>query len=123
MVVVPPSVVWQWEDLRSFAKAGGQHVQHVQNSGGGAPRYELDLRLYTADVVFAWLRYLYTQADALGRDSWKLLPCACAFVPVPVKDDLELTWPLRTDRSEAETGLRSSFVGFHQWGIPKMDGF
>lgn len=53
-------------------------LQHRNGGGGGAPRYELDLRLYTADVVFAWLRYLYTQ------------------------DDLELTWPLRTDRSEAE---------------------
>lgn len=53
-------------------------LQHRNGGGGGAPRYELDLRLYTADVVFARLRYLYTQ------------------------DDLELTWPLRTDRSEAE---------------------
>ena len=38
------------------------------NSGGGAPRYELDLRLYTADVVFARLRYLYTQADVLSKE-------------------------------------------------------
>ena len=53
-------------------------LRRRNGGGGGAPRYELDLRHYTADIVFAWLRYLYTQ------------------------DDLELTWPLRTDRLEAE---------------------
>lgn len=53
-------------------------LQHRNGGGGGAPRYELDLRDYTADIVFAWLRYLYTQ------------------------DDLELTWPLRTTRQNAE---------------------
>ncbi|CAE7213694.1 CPK28, partial [Symbiodinium pilosum] len=49
-------------------------LRRRDGGGGGAPTYELDLQQYPADVVFAWLRYLYTQ------------------------DDLELTWPLRHSR-------------------------
>ena len=41
------------------------------------PFHAFSCRSYTADLVFAWLRYLYTQ------------------------DDLELTWPLTDAEAEA----------------------
>ncbi|CAE8600777.1 unnamed protein product, partial [Polarella glacialis] len=53
--------------------------------GGGAPRYELDLSDLPADVVFAWLRYLYTQ------------------------DDLSLTWPLEPSGDMEETAIAERF--------------
>lgn len=53
-------------------------LRRRDGGGGGTPTYELDLQDYPADVVFAWLRYLYTQ------------------------DDLELTWPLRHNRRNRE---------------------
>ncbi|CAJ1419039.1 unnamed protein product [Effrenium voratum] len=53
-------------------------LRHRDGGGGGAPRYELDLRQFPADMVFAWLRYLYSQ------------------------DDLELTWPLQADHPQPE---------------------
>eukprot|EP00930_Biecheleria_cincta_P057367 TRINITY_DN43318_c0_g1_i1.p1 TRINITY_DN43318_c0_g1~~TRINITY_DN43318_c0_g1_i1.p1 ORF type:complete len:1350 (-),score=217.80 TRINITY_DN43318_c0_g1_i1:35-4024(-) len=49
----------------------------ADGGGGSAPRYELCLEDYPADVAFAWLRYLYTQ------------------------DDLSLTWPVKARDSES----------------------
>eukprot|EP00439_Symbiodinium_sp_Y106_P040425 s4385_g4.t4 len=57
-------------------------LRRRDGGGGGTPTYELDLQDYPADVVFAWLRYLYTQ------------------------DDLELTWPLRHNRRNREEALK-----------------
>ena len=66
-------------------------LQHRNGGGGGAPRYELDLRSYTADLVFAWLRYLYTQ------------------------DDLELTWPLTNADAEAAESWWMQLLQLAQW--------
>ena len=67
--------------------------------GGGAPTYELDLQEYPADVVFAWLRYLYTQAKLVSASlRWR---GTNAIRAVP-QDDLELTWPLRHNRRNRE---------------------
>lgn len=48
-------------------------------AGSRAPQYELDLQDVAADVVFAWLRYLYTQ------------------------DDLSLVWPCEGSNTEEAT--------------------
>lgn len=48
-------------------------------AGSHTPQYELDLQDVAADVVFAWLRYLYTQ------------------------DDLSLVWPCEGNNTEEAT--------------------